>query len=410
MSGRIAKAVSSWWLTFFLLLCLSASYIYLSFGERPFDGWLRFLFFSSAAIAFYLGLIFNLIAVSIRVILVRLDRQKASLEELRDMDTSVELPCSGDNHSEVIGAWMRHKGFSPVTDGRTITGTKGRFSFLPGTVMRAGLVLLLISLLISMHMRKTDEGVLHEGQQREFFSRQVLLKGIRANLPAEFLSVGEKGGFMLKVISAELISSGRPHTITGGFPSYIDGLYLRIVNIGFFQPFSLKTEQGDLQKDLYLDIFPPGKPDAVTLAPETVLSFSLQPEKTYKKGLLTGKLYNLSNPLYHISLQQGRDRKKTEFKMRPAETLTIGNSTVSSGKKALFVKIQAVYDPALLFIYGALIMLAAGMVMMLSRFFWYEKRISAVIADDRVYIGYREEYFRKWGILRFHKWIKDLRL
>ena len=49
-----------------------------------------------------------------------------------------------------------------------------------------------------------------------------------------------------------------------------------------------------------------------------------------------------------------------------------------------------------------------GLCAMLSRFFWYERELVVAVHRGELSIGYREEFFRKWGVEKFERWRGEL--
>jgi|Deesub1362A_J573_1020465.scaffolds.fasta_scaffold00093_8 hypothetical protein len=402
MQKKIIRLVSSWQFTLILLLLLCTSYVFLTFTERPYEKWINFIFHTPAGLILYIGLIVNLISLNIRIACSRLKRKTVTLESIKNMDTYIELPANAPHLGETITAWAKKKGFHTDTDKNYVIALKGKLSFLPGTLFRTGLIVLMTALLFSAYLRKTEEAVFHEGDK--LFGKNIYLTSIKSNLPEEFLQVGEKSIFKLNGVSATLSTSTKTYSITSGFPTKIKGKYYRITNLGFSQPFSVgksPTENADI------DILPPGKTDTLTLPSGDPLTITLQPEKTIKKGLITGKLYNLKTPLYSISFKNKNGNNIEGLSIRPLESIAFGEVDISLGKNSLFVKIQSVYDPALVFIYTGILLTFSGLIFMFSRFFWYEKQMCAVFTDKTVLIGYRKEFYKKWGIQKFHRW-KDV--
>jgi hypothetical protein len=135
------------------------------------------------------------------------------------------------------------------------------------------------------------------------------------------------------------------------------------------------------------------------------MTIALAPERIINKGLLKGKQYNLAVPTYGVIIQQGDNHTKPSplVTIKPGARMTRGPLTLAFGKSSLFVRIQAVQDPALCWIYAGVLVSLAGVVLMFSRFFWYRKELAVVRAQGTLYIGSSDEYFKKWGIERFFK-------
>lgn len=404
------KAVSSWWFTAILLISLCISYIYFSAGEKSYENWISFLLHAPAGLLLYTGLTANLISATIRIAYTKLRTLKPTPESIKKMDTFIEIPASKFDSINAISEWISTKGFPADNTDNCANSLRGKFSFLPGTVMRAGLVITMTAIIFSVHLRKVDDRIFHEGDNGVLLNKKLSLSGINTDMPDEFLQIGEKGTFRLNNVSAALTLSQKQYTVTGRFPARINGLYYRITNLGFYQSLSVMTSKKVFIKDIYLNVLPPGKTDKTALPAENMtLTFSLQPEKTIQKGLITGKSYNLKTPLYNVTLQRNNERDKPEnATIKASETSALGETNIALGKNSLFVKIQSVHDPALIWIYAGIIITITGIILMPSRFFWYEKQICAILIDDKALIGYREEFFKRWGIQKFHKWEEEL--
>ncbi len=407
---KIIVLLSSWWLTTALILSLIATYVSFSFGRNPYPEWTAFMFHAPLGLVLYVVLIVNFAAASVRIVYTRLKRREVSPEIIRKMDSYAEITAPDGNGLQAITAWMKKEGFPGTISASGTHIVKDRYSFLPGTILRAGIILLMTALLFSLHLRKSMEMTFHEGELKTISGADSTLNSIHANLPDDFLQVGEDGSFVLDRVSSVLESSGTAHTITSLFPTRINGRYCRIVHLGYAQQLTAKTSGKTLDKTVDLDILPPGKIDIVPLpSGDTFLTFTLQPERTITKGLLTGKQYNLQKLFYRVIVQEGKKKNKpVELLIRPGERKAAGGLDISLGNHAPFIKIQAVYDPALRWIYFGIMMGLAGLTLMLSRFFWYERRLSAILVGNAVHIGYSEEYYRKWGILKFQRWKEEL--
>jgi hypothetical protein len=402
---RAARLISSWWTTALLALSLSAVYVACTFGENTYERWIRFIFHTPSGLALYLGLALNIAAASVRIILTRLRGVDVNAEAIREMDAHAELNVSVDALDDI----MKKAGFSvsekvsSVTVKNAICGRRGRLSFIPGTVMRAGLVILMVAVLLSSHLRKTDEAMIHPAGGAEMFGRQITFGSIDADLDEDLLQVGGKGSFGIGEVSAVLRSPDGAYTVSAGFPERIEGLYYRITHLGYHQPIRID----EFLLEAGLDVLPPGRLHAVELPSGAgTLSFVLEPEKTIKKGLLTGKAYNLKTPLYRVSLKgEGGDG---DVVLGPSGIAELVGRSLTLGDHSLYVKVRSVYDPALLWLYAGAVLGLFGLALMPLRFFWYEKRLCALVGDRRIFVGYSEEFYRMWGILKFRKWTEDL--
>lgn len=408
MQNRVLRYASSWWAFAACCLALCISYLCFCSGDDAYAKWSSFLLNSSLGVMLYLCLSVNLFFITLRTLFERFGKNRAGVDEIRSMDTFIELSSSGENDLETISEWFRAKGFRSDIRNSRITATKNSLSIIPGTVLRLGLVIFMISLLVSANVRKTDERILHKNSSPVLMGKEHELRSIGPKMPDEFLQVGEESIFRLDHIEAEIRAKGNAFIVSSGYPVRHEGVYYRITNIGFAQQATIKIAQGELSGNLDLNILPPGKTDTVATGFEGI-SFvvALAPEKSSQKGLLTGSLYNLKIPKYKIAVQ--KDKKKiSEFLLRPDEAFTSGNMAINLGGHALFAKVTAVSDPALPWLYAGFVLIISGSGLMLSRFFWYEKKVCALLADRKILIGYSEEFFKKWGIMKFHNHREDI--
>ena len=135
------------------------------------------------------------------------------------------------------------------------------------------------------------------------------------------------------------------------------------------------------------------------------MTFSLYPDRTLSKGLVTGRQYNLAEPVYRVSVREGKPRDGVqEITMRPGDRTGVGPAEVALGKQRLYARFQIVADPGLPFLYAGVIITLAGMLAVLSRFFWYEREICVMVREGMLIAGSRDEFFKKWGVLRFQRW------
>ncbi|TAN40939.1 MAG: hypothetical protein EPN22_16640 [Nitrospirae bacterium] len=289
-----------------------------------------------------------------------------------------------------------------------MTATKNSFSIIPGTVLRLGLVIFMAALLISVNYRKTDERVLHKNAPSVLFDKDLELMSIEHKIPDEFLQVGEESIFRLDRVAARLRAKDGVFVVSSGYPVRHEGVYYRISDIGIAQQAAITIDHAKIADNLDLKILPPGKTDTVTSGLDgTALVVSLDPEKTSRKGLVSGSLYDLKNPKYKIDVQKNK-KKVSEFVLKPYEKAALGNTSVNLGGHSFFVKVTAVSDPALPWLYAGFVLIISGSGLMLSRFFWYEKKVCALAHEGRIFVGYSEEFFKKWGIMKFHNRREDI--
>jgi hypothetical protein len=128
-----------------------------------------------------------------------------------------------------------------------------------------------------------------------------------------------------------------------------------------------------------------------------------------KKGLITGKIYNLQKPYYHIVLQHTSNTgETTSVDLRPPGQATLNGITLTLAKTRPFVKLQLIKDPAIPILYISIPLLLIGGLLLFTRIFWYKKAITVFIERDRVLIGYEQEYYKRWIAGRFIQLKKEI--
>jgi len=398
MREQIIKTLSSKWTTAILLFLFSASYIFFIYfpsGSTPFKRWVDFISVSPLGLFLYICLILNIALLTISNIKKNLDTT-CDIETIKGMGTYVVIPNSRsfEGLAKEMGLKIRSEGFAQ----------RGRYSFMPGLILRFGLIVFMSSLMLSLYVRRTEEVILTKGESRGILGRNITLSDINTDLPDEFLSVGEDSPFKLKDISAIILIDGEKIKVDSGIPARVGMRYYRISDMGFSQEISISGGK----RVLNLEVLPPGKVSKVSLESGSSLDIRIEPEKIIKRGLLTGRLYNLKNPLYHISFLDGSGKAVDEAILRQAEEKALNGINLSLGSQGIFIKLISIYDPTLMFIYIGLILILLGVFLMPLRFFWYERRMCASPMGDETMIGYSEEIFSKWGIERFHRKIEGV--
>jgi len=403
MLARFIKILSSWKTTAVLVIGFVAVYLRYTFGEKPYEDWLNFIFKSLPGLAMYIALIANLLAMSIRAAAAKLGSESIVPELIKSMDAWVEMPLWSTTPLEDVSEVAKAAGFGMEVEGATAAWRRGRYSFVPGTLFRLGIVVFMIAALMSAHLRVSARGILYEGGEKELTGKVFKLESLNPNLPETFLQVGEKSTFNLKGVSAVVSLMGHKYTVTPGLPKKAQDRYLRITNLGYTQPISGKTGSAVFDWDVFLDVLPPGKIDAKTILSDVdSLSFSLAPSKTIEKGLVTGRLYNIENPMYSLSIIDSATGKHSESAIAsPGEETKVGGVDITLGDRSVYIQMQAVKDPALKWLYFGVVLMLEGLALLIGRFFWYERKLYAFRTYEAVLVGYSEEFYKKWGILRF---------
>lgn len=395
---RALRYMASPWSTAALCMVLVSIYIAMSFGGAPYAPFIDFIFRSFPGLLLYLGLIVNLTAWSVQIIIKRAGKKVISPEAIMSMDGFMHLsPDSKIKDLEAAVKWFSARGFNPRSTLDGVSALKGALGIIPGIVLRAGFVLVMLSALVSAHIIESDGVLLIDGGAVAIFNMEVRAASIDAGLPEEFLNLG-KVSFELDNISAALSFNGEEFTATGGYPSKAAGLYWRLRHLGYAQPVSVDGKDSLLM----LDVLPPGAASAHSLiSGGEAYEFRLAPEKAVKKGLISGNLFDLRAPRYELS---PRGRKGKKITIKSGESASIGDSRVELSPPKLYVKLLAVRNPVLPLLRLGFLITSLGVLLMIVRLFWYERRIAAVMHDGRVLMGYSEEFYKKWAIYKFRKW------
>jgi hypothetical protein len=407
---RLLNIICSYWFTTVLAIIHLISYLYFTPEEEPYSRWLRFLYFNPLGTTVHILLILNLLALSMRSLINHISTPSPVPNSIKKMDIHTWTEISHENSLSLIEERLKKKGFSVKRRDNGITATKGRYSFLPVTLTGISLALLLTALLLSAHLRSVEEGLFYEGISRTIYNKKLTLKSVDVQLPERFIQIGEKSLFHLKNVRAEILSSQQLYTVTTGFPEFLSGVYAKISHLGFYQPIEVSINGVFSDIEAYLDILPPGKTDILSIpSKDIIFTFTLKPEKTMKKGLITGKIYNLQKPYYHIVLQHTSNTgETTSVDLRPPGQATLNGITLTLAKTRPFVKLQLIKDPAIPILYISIPLLLIGGLLLFTRIFWYKKAITVFIERDRVLIGYEQEYYKRWIAGRFIQLKKEI--
>jgi hypothetical protein len=403
----LLSALGSWRLTVFLALAAVAAYLSFLPSQDAFGAWTRFLFESIWGQALLAALSMNLVFMSMEA--VRRKFQPVPIKPC-DLDWCVGVPSGGRHLPEDMAGWAREKRFSPQLRGSVLTARRGAFSLVPGTVLRAGLIMLILAFFLSAKTRQTGEVTLSAGEGRVLLGETVTVTEIESGLPSEHLETGREGSLFLPHVSALITVSGTPVRVTNDYPVSIHGQDYRLTGLGYDLPLFIEYEGNSLPAGGHMDILPPGRTQT-TFIEECgyTVSVTLEPEETIKKGLITGKVYDLHDPGFRIGLKKG-PAEPVETVMRPGEVVEIDGTSVTLEESAVSVRLLAVKDPALRWIHAGAVLALLGLLLMPLRLFWYERRLSMKVSYESILIGYQQEFFRKWAEVRLKLWAAELRI
>lgn len=396
---RALYIIGSRWAMAAITLAMGSVYVAMTFGESPYTRFTDFIFHSPLGLALYCGLVISLVAMSVLAVVRRIRPIAPSVDAVRSMDAHVHFTDpQGPDSLEGIAQWLATSGFRPRIVPQGLLARRGALSVLPGTVLRAGVALVMVALLMGAHMRQEQQAIVAGGGESVvLFDREVRAVSISSDISSEYLQVG-KADFVLQGLSALMLEGHAEFRVTGWYPVSHGGLYWRIVHMGYVQP----VEHGGVTEFLELDLLPPGHVAVASPLPGAgVYEFRLAPERQIKKGLITGDVYNLISPRYELS---PRGRKDGMIMARATEAARIGVDNVQLGPAGLYVTLLAARDPSLPFLRAGLLVLALALLMMIARIFWYERVFVAVMHEGSPLLGYSEEFYKKWGIYKFRRW------
>ncbi len=387
------------------ILCMGAVYVrYVLGGDDAYGGWVNFLTEHPAGILLFTALPFSLVwggALSARS---ALRPPACSPGYIRSLDISAAFRVADGIWAGPLSRWLKQKGFHLKAEPFSGYALKGRWAFLPGTILRVGLVLFLVGFWLSHHGRKVDDVLIRHGATVTLDRAPLILAKIEPGLPATHLQVGRERGFRVRGAKVWFEGHDGPLTVLQGWPVKSGGRNYALAALGYTQTFYRTIpEDGTGTETLDLDVLPPGKEDPVNLFGEEA-RISLAPEKTLKKGRLTGELYNLEEPSYRVKAPGG------EFRVVPAgsQGAAIIETKVAEGPRDFWVRIRVVQDPGLGLLIWSLPVTGLGSILVLCNLFWYRREVVCVYQDGELILGYGEQYFKKWGIQRFYRWKDEI--
>ncbi|MCK4912036.1 MAG: hypothetical protein KAR83_10360 [Thermodesulfovibrionales bacterium] len=394
---KILNILGSTWTTTLLLGLMAFAYALAGVWGEPLSLWSSFMAGNPLGLLLYFLLVANLLVSDPLAIRAMRDRGRptgTSPDKARAMDDHV-LVRKKDFDPYGPSEWMRSKGLSPRETEGGLIARKGAYSILPGLMLRAGLLLLLIALPLSSTHHQSARAMLSPGEDATVLGHEIKLMGLDAPLTEEYLQVGKEGeGSFLELhgLGATLEVDGKSMALREGAPAAAGSLMMRLSYLGYRLP----VKRGQDTVLMYLDALPPGK----VCEPVAGVLVRLLPERTVKKGLLSGRLYNLKAPYFSIVTEEG------EHALRAGEASKDGS--VELGKSSLYIELEVRRDAALTFVKAGLVLLVLGLALMPLRLFWYEMIIVAVQDGDSVVLGSTDEFFKAWGIERFREWTDEL--
>ncbi|RME65345.1 MAG: hypothetical protein D6778_06500, partial [Nitrospirae bacterium] len=152
--------------------------------------------------------------------------------------------------------------------------------------------------------------------------------------------------------------------------------------------------------EIFLEVLPPGRSQPVrTDFDDIVFGFKLHPEKEIKKGILTGRVYNLQNPRYELTVQWTRDAKRPPIRwvLGPGSSATGESLSLKLGTGALAIKALAVKDPVVPLAYFFVAAFALSVLIFPLRLFWFRQRVVVEKTEGSWLIRLQRQQYERWS-------------
>lgn len=384
------------------LAAMAGAYVYASFGgEGAYRRWVTFMFEHPLGLGLAGLFVISLVGKAAWEFLRGLRPAIPPGDSVRSMDVFLAIPVQGNGWADTVTGWLTRQGFKKVmADSHSVTGLKGRWSFIPGLICRLGLALLVTAAAVSHNIRQADTAMLTTGIGGSLFGMPVELAELESGVPDSHLQVGKEESFRIKTARASVRINNETATLSSGWPESVSGLWVKITGIGFAQTFIYGGATAETEP-LMLQVFPPGRQTRVRIG-KSMVKAALSPERTVKKGRLKGDMFNLETPSYKIIPSEG------------APIILKGNggqaeeAAFGIGSRDYWVRIEAVRDPALGMVHLGFIMLGTGLLLLPLNLFWYRKEFLFTRKGDSLVFGYSEQILKKWGAYRFYEWKDEI--
>ena len=396
------RMLASWWFTVALLVLFVV--VYLTTGEGPDSsdrGFYSLLFFSPGGMLLFGLLVLNIISVSVRVVASSLSLKPPRKEQ---MDALVVL--KPERWSEVRDTLREFSLPRKPPEGLFYKKLR-RWSFLPGTLLRFSILIVLLSLFVGVHIEKRGVMTIHTGDE---LSEGVRVKSINATLQEDYLQIGQEGDFSVNEAEAVLQRGSKQYRVTSLMPVRVGDRYMRVFHLGYYREITIKDKRGSIKMVRELDLLPPGKTTILPVSGrDYFLTITLSPERTIRKGILTGNQFNLRKPAFRVLLQKGSEKVTvTKTVLRDNESLRVDGKLVSIRDRGLYARLLYVRNPVYGILKIGIMLLVVSLLFMITRFFWYKKEVLIYTDGDRLVVSYREEFYRKWAVTRFQKAFEGL--
>ncbi len=404
MIKRALKGLSSGWFGGCLLFVLLSIYLYLRGSGVESREFFDLLFHEKPLILLYLLILINLLASSVLRIKKALGNEAP---EPSRMDTLVVV--KPEKWHEIRGVFRDYA--LPESISGPLYIKKGSWSFIPSVVLKIGIVVFLLSLLISENYRIDSTIKVHTGDTLKAERLGLEVQDIRAELKREFLKIGQKGDFRVDNVMVRLKGgAGEVYEISSRGPERIKDKFFRVIHLGVKQEITINDPEGQIKGFFDLDILPPGRTALVKIPKrDYFITLSLYPERTIKKGILTGEVYNLERFLYRVVIQRGKTKnEKATVLIKEGQSERLKDISIKLGDRGYFAVIKMVSDPGIWGLKAGFIIILAGLILLPFRLIWYTKELYLLPEGEGIRIGYKEEFFKKWAINRFHENIQKV--
>jgi len=199
-------------------------------------------------------------------------------------------------------------------------------------------------------------------------AENIMIESINLNLPEEVLVIGEDVGLKLKNVTA-VLSSGEERVTVGTFPfSRVSGLSIAINEAGI-SPDCEIISRSNVERTGLFSLLPPGRRAKQFLLNGNRLLTELAPVRTFRKGRLEGKVFDLLDPLYHMTIETQGNRKVFDQALRDNRSIYTLGLSVSCRVSREWVELNIDQSLEPFMFYILLVVLFAGLVLYPVQFF-----------------------------------------
>jgi hypothetical protein len=283
-------------------------------------------------------------------------------------------------------------GYRTAQQGNTLAAWRGFNLFPARALWLLGGCCLFLGILLSLTLRTSLRDALVEGEP---LPQSV---GLTGRVTAITLKENPGGLLFSRDLAIEITHAALRGLVTRRFGIYPPGLvngqflYPRFLGIAALLRFSAPDMQTGISGPVILMIHPPGKEDTVAIEDSPYkLSFRLLPAPGGEDPYITGRfalacrLVSGDRELFDTVLQEGGEVSRNGFTLALPEVRKVA-------------VVDFVHDPGVLFIWGAILMLAvAAVIALVVRIFWPRREVLFIAGE-----GVTQSFAYAEGRMRGH--------